>query len=105
MCFHPYRELAELRVAVMSLQPVDAKGQPNAKQKSAGIGQKIHPLSIAIHMGLDQFDEAAVERKTEDDQRPSPGFAQCGWKGERCVGNEMMGFIGTWNLGKRVEGM
>ena len=89
----------------MSFQPVDAKGQHNAKQKSAGIGQQIHPLSIAIHMGLDHFDEAAVERKTENDQRPSSGFAQCGWKGQRCIGNEMMGFVGTWNLGKRVEGM
>ena len=67
----------------MSLQPVDAKRQHNTNQKSAGIGQKIHPLSIAIHMGLDQFDEAAVERKTKNDERPSSGFAQCGGKGQR----------------------
>ena len=56
-------------------------------------------------MGLDQFDEAAVERKTKNDERPSSGFAQCGGKGQRCVGNEMMGFVGTWNFGKRVQGM
>lgn len=42
-------------------------GQGNADEQSENIGNEIHPFSVAIDSGLDEFNQSAIDQKTEDD--------------------------------------
>ena len=80
-------------------------GQGNANEQSENIGNEIHPFSVAIDSGLDEFNQSAIDQKTEDDESPTLWFAQGSRQGKRCVGNQMMGFIGARSIWKGAEGV
>ena len=48
-------------------QLVDQKRQANANQQADNIGHEIHLFTVAIEARLNQFNQTAVKRKTEDD--------------------------------------
>ena len=84
-------------------QLVDQKRQANADEQADNVGHEIHPFTVAIDARLNQFNQSAVKRKTEDDQWPALWPSQCRRQSKHCVGNQMMGFIGAWSLWKSAE--
>ena len=80
-------------------------GQGNADEQSENIGNEIYPFSVAIDSGLDEFNQSAINQKTEDEKSPMLWFAQGSRQDNRCVGNQMIGFIGARSIWKSAEGV